>query len=66
MADVKKIEPVIAEFRRLADRLASRLRSPDDAAATALAANLQHQAAQIQRTLIQRRRVGGIRPLMVG
>ncbi len=48
---LKKIEPVVAEFRRSADRLASLLRSPDDAVATALAANLRHQAVQMQMAL---------------
>ena len=48
---LEKIEPAVAEFRRAADSLASRLASPDDAVATALAANLRHQAAQMQLSL---------------
>jgi ABC-type transport system involved in cytochrome c biogenesis permease subunit len=44
----EKIEPAVAEFARAADRLASRLATPDDAALTALAVNLRHQAAEMQ------------------
>jgi ABC-type transport system involved in cytochrome c biogenesis permease subunit len=48
---LKKSEPAVAEFRHSGDRLASRLSSTSDATSTALAANLRHQAAEMQMAL---------------
>ncbi len=48
---IEKIEPAVAAFHAAADRLAASLASPDDAALTALAADLRHEAVELHTAL---------------